>query len=411
MKKSLLAFYRNLFPPIQDEIQSELRQGLPFYILVQATLAVIYISSVYTSPVVRQPIRLLPFTVLMLLHGWLHWNSMRLAFDRRFLYPYLVIQGVLAFVMILLAGQAGLVYGLFMALIGEVFGLLGSSRTSFLIVVVYVVLSAVAYGLVVNFETLWVWVVTSVPVLVFIYIYVTLYVREAQARVRAQELLSELEAANRQLSEYAAQVEDLTIANERQRMARELHDTLSQGLAGLILQLEAVDAHLSSNHSEKAQAITRQAMEQARATLADARRAIDDLRHAQPLDLEGALRLEVSRFSAATDIPCTLQFDLDDPVPRPIHEAVQRAVAEALTNIARYAQTSHASVVVNDHAGMLEVEIKDDGVGFDPSAVPAGHYGLIGMRERTRLVNGTMDVESTPGKGALLRLNIPLKAK
>src|SRR5512141_2059623 len=98
----------------------------------------------------------------------------------------------------------------------------------------------------------------------------------------------------KQLTEYAAQVEDLTIANERQRIARELHDTLSQGLAGLILQLEAADAHLSNKNSEQAQTIVTNAMAQARVTLADARHAIDDLRQSSRDDLDSALRLEIS---------------------------------------------------------------------------------------------------------------------
>ena len=83
---------------------------------------------------------------------------------------------------------------------------------------------------------------------------------------RPCELLAELETANRQLTEYAARVEDLTIAAERQRMARELHDTLSQGLAGLILQLEAADAHLAANRPERARGILEQSMEKARGT-------------------------------------------------------------------------------------------------------------------------------------------------
>jgi len=140
--------------------------------------------------------------------------------------------------------------------------------------------------------------------------------------------LLKLEAANRQLSEYAARVEDLTIAAERQRMARELHDTLSQGLAGLILQLEAVDAHLSHNHPEKAHAIISDAMLQARATLADARRAIDDLRQTTQDDFETSLRLEISRFTDATGIPCIFHADATPPLPDPVKETIIRAVAE-----------------------------------------------------------------------------------
>jgi len=104
------------------------------------------------------------------------------------------------------------------------------------------------------------------------------------------ELLAELESANRQLTEYAARVEDLTIAAERQRMARELHDTLSQGLAGLILQLEAADAHLAADRPERARGILEQSMEKARGTLKEARQVIDDLRQPAGHDLAGRRR-------------------------------------------------------------------------------------------------------------------------
>ena len=126
--------------------------------------------------------------------------------------------------------------------------------------------------------------------IIFVVIYVTLYVRQMEAREKAQALAVELETANRQLTDYAARVEDLTIANERQRMARELHDTLSQGLAGLILQLEAAQAHLGQDHPAKAREIITDAMGQARRTLSEARRAIDDLRQSPQDDLDSALR-------------------------------------------------------------------------------------------------------------------------
>ncbi len=162
---------------------------------------------------------------------------------------------------------------------------------------------------------------------VFVVIYVTLYMRQNEAREQAQSIAAELETANRQLSDYAAQVEDLTIANERQRMARELHDTLSQGLAGLILQLEAADAHLTNNRNDKAQSIINNAMKQARVTLADARRAIDDLRQPSLDDLDSALRREIDRFTDATGIPALFHSDPTPPLPAPVTETLIRTLA------------------------------------------------------------------------------------
>jgi NarL family two-component system sensor histidine kinase YdfH len=237
-----------------------------------------------------------------------------------------------------------------------------------------------------------------------------LYSRQTEARARAQALLADLEIANRQLSEYAAQVEDLTIASERQRMARQLHDTLSLGLAGVILQLEAADAHLANNRPERAQAILQQTMGQARATLSEARQAIGDLRQGQaaPVDLVESLREEVEHFTRTTTIPCELALGLQVAIPNKLCEPVLRSVSEGLSNIARHAQAKQASVRLNANQDQLLVEVRDDGRGFDPQTVEPGHYGLLGMRERVRLAGGRMQINSRPGEGTVIVLHLPL---
>jgi signal transduction histidine kinase len=85
-------------------------------------------------------------------------------------------------------------------------------------------------------------------------------------------------------------------------------------------------------------------------------------------------------------------------------------VSEALTNIARHARAQRARVSLRpiDDARALDIEVRDDGVGFDPAQIGAGHYGLIGLRERTRLIGGTLNIESAPGQGTLLRVCLPL---
>jgi NarL family two-component system sensor histidine kinase YdfH len=233
-------------------------------------------------------------------------------------------------------------------------------------------------------------------------------VRQAEAREKAQSLAAELEAANRQLTQYAAQVEDLTIANERQRMARELHDTLSQGLAGIILQLEAVQAHLAMDHPEKAEKIVANTMIQARTTLAGAREAIDNLRKPSHGELDLALRSEISRFTEATGIPCSFQVDAIPAMAEETRETLIQAVTEGLHNIALHAQAHQVAVnlLVIDHH--LLTTIQDDGAGFDPETVPSGHYGLIGIRERVRLVNGEFNIHSEAGTGTTIKITIPL---
>ena len=275
--------------------------------------------TILNAPALRDPLRLASFIVLVIAHIALYWLSVFLVGSLRRTLTYLVLQGLLAFGLNLLGSNLALIFGLYMGLIGISAGLLKLTRWGIAMIAFYLGLSALSYLLLTGGDPnpLAGWAIAIVPMTIFVIIYVILYNRQGEARARAQALLVELEAANRQLTEYAGRVEDLTLANERQRMARELHDTLSQGLAGLILQLEAADAHLAGQRSERARAIVQQAMQQARATLADARRAIGDLRQpaAEPRDPAEVVRREVDRFTSATGIPCELDIDLPAPLP------------------------------------------------------------------------------------------------
>jgi len=177
--------------------------------------------------------------------------------------------------------------------------------------------------------------------------------------------------------------------------------------------LEAVDSHLSNGRVERAQVIVQQAMGRARATLAEARRAIDDLRAAPPTaDLEDALRHEVARFTDATGIPCALDFALTAPLSEATAGHLLRIVAEGLANIARHAQAAHAWVNVAETDDGLTIEVGDDGVGFDPSTAfdQPGHYGLLGMRERARLAGGTLEIVSVPGAGMQVKILLGCKS-
>jgi two-component system, NarL family, sensor histidine kinase YdfH len=342
----------------------------------------------------------------------LHWMFTTLRIGLRYLVPYLVVQGLLCFVITVVGDNISLAFGLYMMMIGEAFGVLGINWRGFVAMAFYLSLSAINFILLLSGEQFMTWVLPIVPTTVFVLMFVWLFERQNRAREEAQNAWRELDAAHRKLSEYAAQVEDLTLANERQRMARELHDTLAQGLAGLVLQLEAIDSHLSRGNTPKAQAITQQAMDRARATLADARRAIDDLRSGDlpDVDLEMAVREEADRFTAASGIPCELAIELPPELSEDVRECALRVVSEALTNSARYAQARNTMVSLRPIDNALAIEVRDDGVGFDPAQISAGHYGLIGLRERVRLIGGTLNIESAPGQGTTLKVQLPLAA-
>jgi NarL family two-component system sensor histidine kinase YdfH len=393
-------------PPQPRDVRNDPR--LLFWFAIILMLAM-FVWSFFLTPSLHQPAYFIPFTGLFAVHIFIHWQFPRAARHPRWLAGYTLVQGILAFGVTYLSGNVGMVFCLFMALIGELLAIYHVTVRGILAAVYFLVLAFANFVLRVGLQQAGWFALGTIPTIIFVAIYVILYTRQAQANARAQELLADLEAANRQLSEYAARVEDLTIAAERQRMARELHDTLSQGLAGLILQLEAVDAHLAGGRAGRARDILQGTMERARAALTDARRAIDDLRRSAPPDLKAAAREEVDRFTAATGIPCTAGIDLTAEVPETISEVALRAIAESLTNIARHARAHSASLRLVAVEDALEVEVCDDGIGFDPALVEAGHYGLLGMRERVRLAGGSFEVHSGTGRGTRIKIRFPLE--
>jgi len=388
-----------------SKVESDPRLFMVFMTLVIVSM---YVVTLVNIPTTRQLTTLIPFTVLLIVHVVLHWNLEKITQRSKQVLWYIVSQGALALVISWLSGNIGMPSALFMALIGEAVGLLGITRQSFLAGIYYMVLLALALLQVSGWASSGLFIVGTIPMVIFVIIYVTLYMRQSDAREQAQALATELESANRQLAEYAAQVEDLTIANERQRMARELHDTLSQGLAGLILQLEAADAHLGRERIDKAHAIIIDAMSQARVTLADARRAIDDLRQSNFDDLDSALRLEIDSFTHATGIPVQFHLEQMPSLPDLVKETIARVLTESLTNIVNHAHAQQVSVKIGEQDQQLMLSIQDDGVGFDPGAIPSGHYGILGIQERVRLAHGSVEIQSENGKGTLLKVQIPL---
>ncbi len=235
--------------------------------------------------------------------------------------------------------------------------------------------------------------------------------REQHAHEQTKTLLHKLDTAHAQLSAYALRVEELTMTTERQRIARDLHDTFIQGVTGLVMQLEVAQTQLHHHKVERAQEILEQVMEAAHDTIADARCAIGNLRTEcmRPDDLLEEVQEEISRFTAATDIPCQSDLTQLSTIPSALCEQVLRVIAEGLANVAHHAHAHSVWVQVMRQNGMLTIEVRDDGVGFDAAAVSTqvGHYGLFGLRERAKLVGGSIEIRSGVGKGTTLHFNIP----
>lgn len=224
-------------------------------------------------------------------------------------------------------------------------------------------------------------------------------------------------AAAIERTQLAAQAMRTALVEERNRLAREVHDTLAQELAGIALQLEAADALLDTA-PERARVRLRQALYQTRESLAEARRSVLDLR-AGPLErqtLSTALEALGRRFAEETGIAVTTDISLGElRLPAQAEEALYRIAQEALTNIRRHAHARTARIRLTLEGRQVQLSVTDDGQGIAQGAVEAaarhldGHgFGLIGMRERAHMLHGTMEIQSCSGAGTRIEVCIPL---
>jgi NarL family two-component system sensor histidine kinase YdfH len=373
-----------------------------------------YAIAVRDDPLLRSPARTVPLTLLLAGYIVLLWLSPRLMVRRRRMPVFFAVQATLAFAVGLLTPGHWLAIMLYMSMTGIGVSLLWPDlRKVGVIALLGLILST--YHMVAS----WGWgsFAQTLPtlgiILAFVVIAVVLYTRQVRAREQAQDLLQELETAHRQLQAYADRVEELTITQERQRMAQELHDTLAQGLAGLILQLEAADSHLEGGNAPKAQETVQRAMERARTTLREARRAIQALRPAvlEQDSLVDALGREMDEFAAATGKRATFQVDSSSPdVPPAAAQDILRIVQESLTNAARHAEAEHVVVRLETDNDWLRVVVEDDGRGFDPDEVAGqpGSFGLRGLKERADHIGGELQVRSAPGRGTTVTLEMEM---
>lgn len=226
---------------------------------------------------------------------------------------------------------------------------------------------------------------------------------------KRRELIDKLEAAQADL---AAAERREGVLEERQRLAREIHDTLAQGFTSIVLHLEAAEQVMKLD-PEKLQKYIDQARATARNSLDQARRVVQDLR--PDLLEEGSLSEAVERTAARwqvdTATPVTTKITGN---PTPLHPNIEitllRAVQEALNNIHKHAQATEVRLTLSYMSDLIILDVQDNGVGLDqaePSLLSSG-YGLQAMRERAEYCGGSMTIESDPGEGTTVMITIPL---
>ena len=250
------------------------------------------------------------------------------------------------------------------------------------------------------------------------------FAEKEQEHVEAQAVtIAELERTNaalqRALDENAAlhaqllvQAREAGVADERRRLAAEIHDTIAQGLTGIIAQLQVVanapDPAVARTHLERASDL-------ARHSLGEARRSVHNLAPVALADagLPEALKKTVAEWGERAEV--SAEFTVTGTSEQ-LHEEVAatllRIVQEALSNTARHAAAGRVGVTLSFLGDEVILDIRDDGRGFDPLAVPArtstGGFGLDGMRARAERIAGSLTVESEPGQGAAVSARVPL---
>ncbi len=193
------------------------------------------------------------------------------------------------------------------------------------------------------------------------------------------------------------------VLEERQRMAREIHDTIAQGLTAILTQLEAIgDIPAARSRLDTVRAMARE-------SLTEARRSVQALRPA-PLQHEAqlatVLRDLAEKWSASTGVPALVSVTGD---PRPLHSEVEssllRVAQEALANVAKHASAGRVGLTVSYMEDVVALDVRDDGAGFTMG--PAAGFGLVSMRQRVNRLAGTLEIETAPGQGTGISATVP----
>ena len=237
-----------------------------------------------------------------------------------------------------------------------------------------------------------------------------------EQNVKQRTMLAQLAEANEHLETALAenaglhvqlltQAREAGILDERQRMAREIHDTLAQGFTGIVAQLEA-----ARHNPDQWQRFTDQAQALARENLSEARRSVRALQpeHLDDARLPEAITGMSERWSQTSGVTVGVETTGE---PRPmladIEVALFRVAQEALTNVAKHAKASRVGMTLSYMDDVVLLDVRDDGIGFEPGVGGADGFGLTSMRQRLMRVAGSLAIESRPGEGTAVNASVP----
>jgi signal transduction histidine kinase len=321
---------------------------------------------------------------------------------------YLGIQGVLVTVLMFLAPGWTMFPTLYCLFTVQAILFL-SPNPGVLWIAAYVLVTAVSFALSFKWEEGLIALFIYGGINAFFGAYANALLRANAARRESQALLAELQQAHEQLQEYALRAEELAVVEERNRLAREMHDTLGHRLTVASVQLEAAQ-RLCPTDAGRAAGLVEIVREQVHEALVELRSTVATLRTPVEADLQlrSALRRLIDHFEKATGL--TIHRVLPDempPLPDAHRLALFRAAQEALTNVQRHAGAKQVWLVLNASDDTVTLLVSDDGRGLTLSHEGEG-FGLHGLRERAAQLGGELHVEPRPGGGTQLSFRLPL---
>ena len=359
-----------------------------------------------------------PIWAVLLLTGILllwHWGGLKLAYrksdvlDNHAIFSFIVIIGVIVLWFALVNMSPAYYFTLF-GLFGLIFRHL---PLRYGVIAVLILTGSIIYEQLADAgatfsltnPTIWVFIFTALGAII-LGVWITAIIGQS---TRRRQLIEQLEATQ---AELAAAERRAGILEERQRLARDIHDTLAQGFTSIVMHLEAADQALPDDLDTLQKHLDR-ARGTARASLEEARRVVHALRP-HSLDqrsLPDAIERTAVRWQEEIGIPLTTTIT-GDPVP--LHPDIEvtllRATQEALANIRKHAQATAVQITLSYIDDVVVLDVQDNGVAFAGAAASplSGGYGLQAMRERAEQCGGSVTVESEPGEGTTVVVSIPI---
>ncbi|WP_420628052.1 sensor histidine kinase [Candidatus Leptofilum sp.] len=233
-----------------------------------------------------------------------------------------------------------------------------------------------------------------------------------EARQQTQQLLADLQEAHDQLQAYTAQAQQLAVAEERNRLAREMHDALGHRLTVAVVQLEGAQRLIPTEPTRSANMIGTM-RDQLKQALAELRQTVSALRSPESSpslngSLETAVTHLVQTFQEATGLPVHVTLPNELPLLPEAHRlALYRAAQESLTNVQRHASAEQAWLALSADGSQVTLTVADDGQGFQQE-VTDGRFGLVGLQERAKQLGGFLALGASERGGAQLRLQLPI---